>query len=124
MENKRENISTKELLLRSTIAFIIIATCIVFVLYLFDVIEISFIDSMKFKVPVTIISLVMVVIYYIVKYGIKIKELPNWKEFIFLSFFFELIGYWWIEAFIGRILIIVGFGLLILGFVSMYKKNI
>ena len=126
MENNDTSLSNKVIVQRLFVAFAIIGGCLLFSLYLFDILKISFLENPKFKIPVSIIILSAVVIYLVRQYGFHLKSEPiknDWKVLILLSFIAETIGYWWIDTSVGYIVIIFGFILLIIGLSILYKQK-
>lgn len=124
MENNNTQITGKILLQRAVIASLIVAICILFVMYLFDIIQFAFINNAKFKVGFTVISAIAVIFYFLFNYRNR-KSIPiGWKKPIFMSFYFEAIGYWWSGSILGSLSMLLGFGFLILGFYFMYKHGL
>lgn len=124
MENKNRNISGKTFLLRIGTALLIVAVCILFILHLFDVIQFSFINNIRFKAAFTIVSSIAVIFYFFINYRKRKIHLIGWKELIFYSFYFEAIGSWWSESLLGSVSILLGVGFLILGLFIMYKRGL
>ena len=124
MENNNTKITGKIFLLRVGIASLIVAVCILFVMCIFDIIQFKFINNTKFKSAFTVISAFAVTIYFLINCR-KRKNIPiGWKKPIFMSFYFEAIGYWWCGSMLGSLSMLLGFVFLIFGLFSMYKYGL
>lgn len=121
MENKH-NLTRQMILQRLFIAFSIITVCLLFSLYLFDLIRLSFLENAKFRLIITGMVLFLSSVYLFIVYRKKSEKerVIGWKGFTFLSLLFEGIGFWWIDTPFGYVMILLGLVFLIFGFVMEY----
>jgi hypothetical protein len=120
MGNNAKALPKKVILQRLFIALVIVCICIIFSLYLFDVISLSILENLKFKIFATVISLSFALIYLITSYASKTFKV-TWRSFTLLSLVCEGFGFWWLANPFGYLLIIIGFVFLILGFAVEYR---
>ena len=119
--HNNEKVSTIILLQISVIALSIFATCILVILYLFDIISFYYLERIKVKALISLITffaLIFFTIYYII--GKSIKNV-KWNVFILFSIYFEIFGYWWLNHLLGHLFMAIGLILLIIGLHSIYK---
>ena len=122
MGNNAKSLPKKVILQRLFIALVIVFVCIIFSLYLFDVISLTFLENLKIKIFATVIALSFALIFLIIIYTSKTLKV-TWRSFTLLSLVCEGLGFWWLANPFGYILIIIGFVFLIYGFAVEYREK-
>ena len=71
MESKNQTLPRNVIIKRFTVALSILFACLLFVLYLYDIIKLNFLQNLWFKIIITVIALSFTIIYLIKHYNRK-----------------------------------------------------
>lgn len=123
MAPNHQPLSKKVILQRVFFASAIIVGYAIFVLFLFDVVELSILQNLRLRIFVTVAVLVFAVIFFIMRFSVGKAPFLSWRPMVLLSLAFEGLGFWWLENPLGYLFIVTGFVFLAVEFIQEYRKK-